>query len=123
VKIEVIELKNITKKFPAVIANDNVTITFRGGEVHTLLGENGAGKSTLMGVLYGKYTADEGEIFINGKKTHIKSPKDAIKAGIGMVHQHFMLVPSLTVTENIILNYPSRREPLLNLKESEKKIK
>ncbi|MEQ8169219.1 MAG: ABC transporter ATP-binding protein [Candidatus Eremiobacterota bacterium] len=122
-KIETIEVKNITKKFPAVIANDNVTITFRGGEVHTLLGENGAGKSTLMGVLYGKYTADEGEILINGKKTRIKSPKDAIEAGIGMVHQHFMLVPSLTVTENIILNYPSKREPFLNLKESEKKIK
>jgi len=123
VKIETIELKNITKRFPGVIANDNVTITFRGGEVHTLLGENGAGKSTLMGVLYGKYTADEGEILINGKKIHIKSPKDAIEAGIGMVHQHFMLVPSLTVTENIILNYPSKREPFLDLKESEKKIK
>lgn len=122
-KIETIELKNITKRFPAVVANDNVTITFRGGEVHTLLGENGAGKSTLMGILYGKYTADEGEILINGKKTHIKSPKNAIEAGIGMVHQHFMLVPSLTVTENIILNYPSKREPFLNLKESEKRIK
>jgi simple sugar transport system ATP-binding protein len=121
--IETIELKNITKKFPGVLANDNVSVTFRGGEVHSLLGENGAGKSTLMSVLYGKYTPDEGEILINGKKTHIKSPKDAIASGIGMVHQHFMLVPSLTVTENIILNYPSKREPFLDLKGAEKKIK
>lgn len=122
-KIEKIELRNITKRFFGVLANDNINITFNSSQVHSLLGENGAGKSTLMSVLYGKYPPSEGEIFINGKKTCFKSPLEAISSGIGMVHQHFMLVPSMTVTENIILNYPSPKGLFLDMKWARKKIK
>jgi ABC-type uncharacterized transport system ATPase subunit len=93
----------ITKRFPGVLANDHVNFTLQKGEIHALLGENGAGKSTLMNILYGLYQPDEGEISINGRPTKITSPHDAISQGIGMVHQHFMLVPPLTVTENIML--------------------
>jgi general nucleoside transport system ATP-binding protein len=93
----------ITKRFPGVMANDHVNFTLQKGEIHALLGENGAGKSTLMNILYGLYQPDEGEISINGRPTKITSPHDAISQGIGMVHQHFMLVPPLTVTENIML--------------------
>jgi simple sugar transport system ATP-binding protein len=93
----------ITKQFPGVLANDRVNFTLQKGEIHALLGENGAGKSTLMNILYGLYQPDEGEISINGRPTKITSPHDAISQGIGMVHQHFMLVPPLTVTENIML--------------------
>lgn len=99
----VLELKNITKSFPGVIANDHIDLTIKKGEIHALLGENGAGKSTLMNVLYGLYKQDEGEIFINQVEQNITSPIDSIKAGVGMVHQHFMLVPVFTVTENIML--------------------
>jgi general nucleoside transport system ATP-binding protein len=98
-----LELKGITKRFPGVIANDHVDLLVRSGEVHGLLGENGAGKSTLMNVLYGLYTADEGEIIIDGQKQDFQGPGDAIDAGIGMVHQHFMLIPVFTVAENIVL--------------------
>jgi general nucleoside transport system ATP-binding protein len=98
-----LELKGITKRFPGVVANDHVDLVVRSGEVHGLLGENGAGKSTLMNVLYGLYTADEGEIIIDGQKQDLKGPGDAIAAGIGMVHQHFMLIPVFTVAENIVL--------------------
>ncbi|WP_269194888.1 ABC transporter ATP-binding protein [Thermosipho melanesiensis] len=94
---------NIVKKFPGVLANDHVTIRIKKGEIHAIVGENGAGKSTLMNQLYGLYHPDEGEIYINGNKVEIKGPKDAIKNGIGMVHQHFMLVDTLTVAENIVL--------------------
>ena len=87
-----IELLHITKVFPGIVANDDITLRVRYGEIHALLGENGAGKSTLMNVLYGLYQADEGEIRINGQKAVIKNPNTAIKLGIGMVHQHFMLV-------------------------------
>jgi simple sugar transport system ATP-binding protein len=97
----------ITKRFPGVLANDHVNFDLRNGEIHGLLGENGAGKTTLMNILYGLYKQDEGEILINGRATHIVSPHDAIDQGIGMVHQHFMLVPPLTVTENIILGQES----------------
>ena len=97
------ELRGITKRFPGVVANDRVTFTARPGEVHALLGENGAGKSTLMNVLSGLYQPDEGEIFVHGRPVAFQSPRDAIQAGIGMVHQHFMLVPSQTVAENMIL--------------------
>ncbi len=97
------ELRGITKRFPGVVANDRVTFTAMPGEVHALLGENGAGKSTLMNVLSGLYQPDEGEIFVHGRRVTFQSPRDAIQAGIGMVHQHFMLVPSQTVAENIIL--------------------
>jgi general nucleoside transport system ATP-binding protein len=98
-----LELKGITKRFPGVIANDHVDLVVRSGEVHGLLGENGAGKSTLMNVLYGLYTADEGEILIDGEKVDFDGPGDAIDARIGMVHQHFMLIPVFTVAENIVL--------------------
>ena len=99
----VLELRGITKRFPGVLANDHIDLTIEKGEIHALLGENGAGKTTLMNILYGLYRPDEGEIFINGKKRVVKSPIDAIKAGVGMVHQHFMLVPVFTVTDNVML--------------------
>ena len=99
----VLELRGITKRFPGVVANDNVDFDLRKGEVHALLGENGAGKSTLMNVLYGLYHPDEGEILINGKPAELGSPRAAIEAGVGMVHQHFMLIPVMTVAENIVL--------------------
>jgi general nucleoside transport system ATP-binding protein len=98
-----LELRGITKRFPGVVANDDVNLRVRGGEVLALVGENGAGKSTLMNVLYGLYKADEGEILIDGVAQHFTSPRDAIDAGIGMVHQHFMLVPVFTVAENVVM--------------------
>ena len=99
----VLELRGITKRFPGVVAADDVSLDLRLGEVHALLGENGAGKSTLMNVLYGLYRPDEGEIYVRGRRVDIGSPRDAIDLGIGMVHQHFMLVPVMTVAENIVL--------------------
>jgi simple sugar transport system ATP-binding protein len=107
-----LELRGITKRFPGVIANDAIDLIVESGEVHGLLGENGAGKSTLMKILYGLYTADEGEILIDGKPVDFADPGDAIAAGIGMVHQHFMLVPVFTVAENILLG----AEPLDRLR-------
>src|SRR5207237_5305795 len=98
-----LELRGITKRFPGVLANDHVDFDLRRREVHALLGENGAGKSTLMNILYGLYHPDEGEIFMRGKRVSLTSPKDAIAHGIGMVHQHFMLIPVMTVAENIVL--------------------
>lgn len=106
----VVEMKNITKVFPGVVANDNVNFALEQGEIHVLLGENGAGKTTLMNQLYGLYEPTSGEIYINGKLTKIKDPNVAISMGIGMVHQHFMLVEPFTVAENIILG----SEPSLN---------
>ncbi len=97
----------ITKRFPGVLANDHVNFTLERGEIHALLGENGAGKSTLMNVLYGLYHPDEGEVQVDGKAINLNGPHDAIEHGIGMVHQHFMLVPPLTVTENIMLGQES----------------
>jgi ABC-type uncharacterized transport system ATPase subunit len=108
-----LELKGITKRFPGVVANDSVDFDLRRGEVHALLGENGAGKSTLMNVVYGLYQPDEGEIRVNGKPTAIRSPKDAIDHGIGMVHQHFMLIPVMTVAENIVLATEPKRAGVL----------
>ena len=99
----VLEMRGITKRFPGVLANDHVDFDLQRGEVHALLGENGAGKSTLMSILYGLYHPDEGQIFLNGKEVSIDSPRAAIDLGIGMVHQHFMLIPVMTVTENIVL--------------------
>ena len=99
----IVEMKHITKRFPGIIANDDVSFSLQKGEIHALLGENGAGKSTLMSILFGMYQADEGEIFIRGKQVNIANPYTAAKLGIGMVHQHFKLVHNLTVTENIIL--------------------
>ena len=108
----VLELRGITKQFPGVLANDNVNLTLEKGEIHALLGENGAGKTTLMNILYGLYKPTKGEIFINGKRIDIHSPTDAIRQGIGMVHQHFMLVPVLTVTENVMLGEESMKNGL-----------
>ena len=102
-----VELKGITKRFGPVLANNAVDFYLKKGEIHALLGENGAGKTTLMRILYGLYTADEGQILVDGQEVHIESPKDAIQAGIGMVTQHFTLVPTLTVAENIVLGYPT----------------
>ncbi len=103
----VLELRNITKAFPGVLANDHVNLTLKEGEIHALLGENGAGKTTLMNILYGLYAPDEGEIYVRGERVEIHEPNDAIAQGIGMVHQHFMLVPVLTVTENVMLGVES----------------
>jgi simple sugar transport system ATP-binding protein len=103
----VLELKGITKRFPGVLANDHIDLTLDESSVLALLGENGAGKSTLMNVLYGLYAPDEGEIYVRGKHVNIENPNDAIALGIGMVHQHFMLVPVLTVTENVMLGMES----------------
>ena len=108
----VLELKGITKRFPGVLANDHIDLTLEEGKVLALLGENGAGKSTLMNILYGLYTPDEGEIFVRGQKADIQGPGDAIALGIGMVHQHFMLVPVLTVTENVMLGMESIKNRL-----------
>src|ERR1700754_2092853 len=98
-----VELRNITKRFPGVVANDAVDFEAAAGEVHALLGENGAGKSTLSNILTGLYRPDAGEIRIDGEVVDFHSPSDAIEAGIGMVHQHFRLVPVFTVAENIVL--------------------
>lgn len=105
---EFVRMDGITKTFPGVVANDDVSMSLRKGEIHGLLGENGAGKSTLMKILYGLYSADEGEIFLDGERLDMDSPQDAIDAGIGMVHQHFKLIPRLSVAENIVLGM---REP------------
>jgi simple sugar transport system ATP-binding protein len=121
--VPVLELRGITKQFPGVLANDHIDIDLRRGEVHALLGENGAGKSTLMSILYGLYTADSGEVLMNGKPVAISSPKDAITLGIGMVHQHFMLIPVMTVTENIVLaNEPVHAGVLLDEKAAERRV-
>ena len=104
-----LEMRGITKRFPGVLANDRVDFDLKAGEVHTLLGENGAGKSTLMKILYGLYQPDEGQILLNGSAVEIHSPTDAIDLNVGMIHQHFMMVESLTVAENVALGLPSNR--------------
>ncbi len=121
-RIESLELRGITKRFPGVLANDRVNFDVKAGEVHALLGENGAGKSTLMKTVYGLYHPDEGEILLNGKPIRISSPNDSIHLGIGMIHQHFMLVPSLTVAENVALGLPSTRGALTDLDVVSKRI-
>jgi general nucleoside transport system ATP-binding protein len=98
-----VEMRGIVKRFPGIVANDDVSFSVRQGEIHALLGENGAGKSTLMNILFGIYRPDEGEILVNGQVTHFNGPRDAVNAGLGMVHQHFMLIPRFTVAENVIL--------------------
>ena len=107
-----LELRGITKRFGDFIANDRIDLDVRAGEVHALLGENGAGKSTLMNCLYGLYRPDEGEILLEGQVQHFTSSADAIGAGIGMVHQHFMLIPVMTVTENIVLAAEPQQRPV-----------
>src|SRR5207247_1783441 len=120
----VLELRGITKRFPGVVANDHVDFELRQGEVHALLGENGAGKSTLMNILYGLYHPDEGEIWMRGKRVALGSPKDAIAHGIGMVHQHFMLIPVMTVAENIVLaSEPRTGAVLLDTAAAERRVR
>jgi len=114
-RIDSLEMRGITKRFPGVLASDHVDFDVKSGEVHALLGENGAGKSTLMKILYGLYHPDEGEILLNGKPVSISSPNDSINLGIGMIHQHFMLVQTLTVAENVALGMPSSRGALTDL--------
>ena len=118
-----VELKNITKTFPGVVANQKVSMRVEWGSIHGLIGENGAGKTTLMKVLYGMYHPDEGEILIDGHSVHLNSSKDAIEHSIGMVHQHFTLVPSLTVAQNIILGKPiCKKSGLLDLEKANKYV-
>lgn len=106
----IVDMRNITKAFPGVVANDNISLQIQKGEILALLGENGAGKSTLMSVLFGMYEPDEGTILVRGKRAIITSPSDAVALEIGMVHQHFQLVQNFTVAENIILGTePVRR--------------
>ncbi len=121
--VPALEVRGITKRFPGVLANDQVDLTLRRGEIHALLGENGAGKSTLMNIIYGLYTQDEGQIFINGQAVEIHNPNDAIAHGIGMVHQHFMLVPVFTVAENIVLGAEVTRGTSLDMRRAEKDIR
>ncbi len=117
-----LEVRGITKRFPGVLANDHIDFTLRRGEIHALLGENGAGKTTLMNIIYGLYRPDEGEIYVNGQRVEIHSPSDAIRLGIGMVHQHFMLVPTLTVAENVMLGHEVSRGPLLDRRRARERI-
>lgn len=119
-----IELRGITKRFPGVVANDNVNLVVRSGEIVALLGENGAGKSTLMNILYGLYSADEGEILVDGVVQNFTGPGDAIAAGIGMVHQHFMLVPVFSVAENVVLGVePTKAFGVINMSEARKDVR
>lgn len=123
----IVEMKNITKRFPGIVANDNITIQIKKGEIYAILGENGAGKSTLMSMLFGMYEPDEGEIWIRGEKVRIESPNHATQLNIGMVHQHFKLVQNYTVAENIILGIEPLKKfaglfPYVDIKESSKNI-
>jgi general nucleoside transport system ATP-binding protein len=120
----ILELRGISKRFPGVLANDHVDFDLRRGEIHALLGENGAGKSTLMNVLYGLYHPDEGEIQIDGKAVSFSSPREAIAHGIGMVHQHFMLIPVMSVAENIVLaTEPTRARVLLDYRKAAERVR
>ncbi|MCI9467724.1 MAG: ABC transporter ATP-binding protein [Oscillospiraceae bacterium] len=118
----VVEMRNIVKKFGDFTANDGINLTVHKGEIHAILGENGAGKSTLMNQLYGLYKPTSGEIFVNGKRLDMNTPRDAIDAGIGMVHQHFMLVQPFTVTENIVLGTEPRKGIRLDMAEARKNV-
>ena len=123
----IVEMRHITKRFPGIVANDDVSISVKKGEIFALLGENGAGKSTLMSMLFGMYEPDEGEIYIRGEKVSITSPAYATQLNIGMVHQHFKLVENYTITENIVLGQEPRARflgflPSVDIKGSDKKI-
>ena len=118
----VLEARNLVKRFPGVIANDDVSLQVREGEILALLGENGAGKSTLVKMIYGLYEPDEGEIFIHGESVRLSGPRDAIRRGIGMVHQHFQLVPVFTVAENVVLGDEPRRWPFVNVRKARAEV-
>ena len=119
-----LELRSVTKRFGTLVANDRINLVVEPGEIHALLGENGASKSTLMNVLYGLYQADEGQILLDGVEQNFKGPGDAMAAGIGMVHQHFMLIPVFTVAENVVLgNEPTKALGLLDLDAARKKVR
>ena len=118
----IIEMRNITKEFPGIIANDDITLQLKKGEIHALLGENGAGKSTLMSVLFGLYRQEKGEILKDGKLAQITGPNDANRLGIGMVHQHFKLVHNFTVLENIVLGVETTKSGVLQMKEAREKV-
>jgi simple sugar transport system ATP-binding protein len=118
-----LELKQITKKFGSLLANDQIDLKVEKGEIHAILGENGAGKSTLMNIVYGLVKADSGSILVNGAKVEINEPADALKFGIGMVHQHFMLIPVFTVAENIVLGHEKTNRGILSLNDAKKRIK
>ncbi len=117
-----VELRGITKRFPGVVANDDVSLEVRPGEIHAIVGENGAGKSTLMKVLYGMQRPDEGTVRVEGREVHFRSPKDAIAVGIGMVHQNFMLASQLSVLENVVLGLEPRAGPLLDFRTARRQI-
>src|SRR6478672_6591423 len=118
-----LELRNITKTFGSVIANNDVSLAVHKGTIHAIVGENGAGKSTIMRIAYGFYNADSGEILVDGRTVSVKRPSDAIGLGIGMVHQHFMLVDTMTVAENIILGAETGGAFDLDLEKADKQIK
>ena len=118
----VLEVRNITKRFPGVLANDSIDLALKKGEIHAILGENGAGKSTLMNIIYGLYDPDEGQIFLDGKEVKIENPHDAIARGIGMVHQHFMLVPVFTALENIVLGSETLKGTTLDLNSARRDV-
>lgn len=120
--VELLRLEKIRKTFPGIIANKEIDLAIQKGEVHALLGENGAGKSTLMNVVYGVYRPDGGKIFWKGTEVEIHNAREAIALGIGMVHQQFRLVPTLTVAENIVLGLPSNHEPFLDMSGLEARI-
>ncbi|MBP1153904.1 MULTISPECIES: ABC transporter ATP-binding protein [unclassified Paenibacillus] len=117
-----VEMRGITKRFPGIVANDDISLTLRQGEILALLGENGAGKSTLMNILFGLYQPDEGNIAVNGERVTIANPKTAIRLGLGMVHQHFKLVQPFTVTENIILGLEPRQRLRIHYREAEQEV-
>ena len=120
--MQALELKGITKTFGSLVANDNISLTLEQGEVLAILGENGAGKTTLMRTIYGMEIPDQGQILVNGEVVRITSPRDAIRYGIGMVHQHFMLMNQFTVAENLILGMKEYTGPILHRKQLNAKI-
>lgn len=117
-----VRMENIVKRFPGVLANDHISLDIARGEIHALLGENGAGKTTLMNILYGLYRPDSGKIFINDEPVTISSPLDALSKGVGMIHQHFMLIPVFTVAENIAIGDQTQRNPFVDLDQTRKRI-
>ncbi len=123
----IVEMRHITKRFPGIVANDDVSLKIKKGEILAILGENGAGKSTLMSMLFGMYEPDEGEIFVRGEKVNITSPNEATQLNIGMVHQHFKLVQDYTITQNIVLGIEPMKKrwgflPYVDLKEANEKV-